>query len=258
MFFELAQFLKFFIISPITWMIAALLSGLLMHNRKLRMLFLTLAVLLFMFFTNPWIYAEFNYRSFGTRPQSTMSKDKTYEVAIVMGGFSNFNIQTGTLNFIGDRAPRLWDAVKLYKDGRVKRLLITGDPSIQIREDNADTSDRFLDYMKTMGVPDSAIILEKKALNTQQNARFTHEILNRQHIPLSECVIITNASHMGRALRCFSKFGKEPAYYAVSCPLRPTGFSHRSLYPRWSTAVEWESMLNESVGSLAYALAGYL
>ncbi len=238
-------------------MISALLLGFMLKKRWQKKLFLSLAVILFLFFTNPWIYSEISYLRLKSFPQNTMEPGKKYQVAIVMGGFSSYDMSTGSLSFIEDRAGRLWDAVKLYKEGKVGKLLITGDPSIQTNDDGYDTSRMFLKYMEIMGIPANDIILERNAVNTRQNAEFSVEVIKATGVSGSDCVIVTDASHMDRTLGCFLEFGFRPAYYAVNLPLRPAGFSHRSLYPRWSTAVEWESLFNESIGNVVYSIAGY-
>lgn len=57
-----------------------------------------------------------------------MTEGKTWRVAIVMGGFGSMNRETGQMTYMEDRADRLWEAIRLYREGRVRQILITGDP----------------------------------------------------------------------------------------------------------------------------------
>ena len=258
MFFELAQFSKFFLIAPITWMLVCFASAFLVTRKWLRITIFSLSGLLFLIFTNPILAQYSKYRQAAKFENTTMEPEKVYDVAIVMGGFSQVNKDRGNILFIEDRADRLWEAVRLYKQGKVKRILITGDPASIIDDKGNSTAKIFLKYMNDFGVPDDAFILEQKARNTRENAMFTKEILDT--LPQNEkddILLITSGVHMGRALDSFDKIGIKPDYYAVSIPAPPSQLNHRSFYPSWKAAEEWQEILNEHVGSLAYKVTGF-
>lgn len=253
MFFEIAQFLMFFIVSPITWMVTSLILGFVLKRKGLRQVFLSLSAVLFVVFTNTWLVEK--VRISMVKDYSTpMVTQKHYKVAIVMGGFSSINRETGRLNYVYDRADRLWEAVRLYGEGFVDKILITGDPSTGIDDDGNTTAPQFLHYMSGFGIPSNAFILEQKALNTLQNARFTVDILKHDNIPADSCLLITSAIHMHRALDCFAKHSFSLDYIPVSVPQTSISFNHRALYPRWEAAVKWEQIFNELIGNMVYRL----
>lgn len=262
MFFELAQFFKFFLVSPITWMAACLLAGICLKSAKhqktwmprtARSLFLASAIL-FAVFTNPWLQSYVDYKVTASMPTSTLKQNKKYRAAIVMGGFGGINKENGQLVYSGPRAARLWEAVRLYKSGIVEYIIITGDGSSQIDENGETSAPLFLKYMAEAGVPKEAFILEQHALNTKQNAEFTARILRQRGFPGGDCVLITTGSHMQRSLDAFARNGVHPDYLMVEVHPKPENFSHRALYPRWDAAVQWERIFNEWIGNIVYKL----
>lgn len=256
--FTIIQLVKFILISPISWMGIAIIAGIRIRNNRWRKTLFIFAGVLFVFFTNPLTFDYINYQSVKRLPQTNMKPDHTYQVAIVMGGFSSIDPATGSLRFIENRAERLVDAIALYQDGRVKQLLITGDPSIQTRSDGTDTSSDFLAAMARLGVPSDAIILDKEALNTRENAVNSAALLKQRGISLSDCIVITNAEHVGRSLDCFfNATGTKPAYYAVVIPSAPSNVTIRSFIPSWATAIGWQTLFNEIIGSLAYSITSH-
>ena len=46
-----------------------------------------------------------------------------------MGGFASMNRETGQMRYEQDRADRLWEAVRLWRNGTIEKILITGDGS---------------------------------------------------------------------------------------------------------------------------------
>ena len=97
-----------------------------------------------------------------------------------MGGFASMNRETGQMRYEQDRADRLWEAVRLWRNGTIEKILITGDGTSIVQPDGTSTEKLFLQYMEEMGIPQKVFILEKQALNTRQNALFTAEILKKK------------------------------------------------------------------------------
>lgn len=258
MFFELAQFSKFFLISPTTWIIACLIAFFCVRKKVLKYIFLGLTIVLFLVFTNPYLIDEVKYRQSIKYSKPTMKSARIYDAAIVMGGFSSVNKESGNVIFVEDRADRLWEAVRLYKDGKIRKILITGDPATLYHPDGSSTAELFLKYMEDFGIPREAFILEQMAKNTHENALFSKEIIEREHLDPNNLLLITSSTHIDRSMKVFAKEGIYPDYYAVGVKNKPESFSHFSLYPNWKAAEEWQEILNEQIGNLSYHLAGYI
>ncbi|WP_455587194.1 YdcF family protein [Bacteroides sp.] len=258
MFFELSKFLNFFLTSPISW-IFILLTGVCLCKRKHRKrVCLICCITVFIVFTNKLSADYVRYLAVKEYSTAVISPSKNYELAIVMGGFGSMNKETGQMKYELDRADRLWEAVRLWRKGRVKRILITGDPTSVIQPDGTSTKELFLQYMEEMGIPKETFILEQQARNTRENAIFTAEILKKKEIEDKECLLITSVSHMKRSLACFKKTGIHPDYLPVNIYSAPESVSHRAFYPQWEAAIEWQELMNEWLGDLAYRIMGYV
>lgn len=158
------------------------------------------------------------------------------------------NRETGQMRYEQDRADRLWEAVRLWRNGTIEKILITGDGTSIVQPDGTSTEKLFLQYMEEMGIPQKVFILEKQALNTRQNALFTAEILKKENIKGEECLLITSATHMKRSLACFKKTGIHPDYFPVNTYDTPKIINHRTFYPQWEAAIEWQELMNEWIG----------
>ena len=257
MFFELSQFCKFFIIEPVTWIIVSLIIFLCVKNKITKYIFLTLTILMFLFFTNSYILDYVKYRLTEKYSSQGLDDDKIYDAAIVMGGFSAMNKQTGQIAFVEGRADRILEAVRLYNQGKIKKILITGDPSTLYQTDGTTNAECFLGYMENLGVPNEAFILEQYSRNTRENACNTNALIDSLNLNKENLLLITSALHIDRSLDAFSKVDIYPQVYAVGIYDHPGRFAYRSLYPSWKTAVNWAEIMNEGVGRIAYRAMGY-
>lgn len=259
MFFEISKFLRFLLVSPISWMAFLMVVTLWVKRKRGRRILLGVAATVFLVFTNNLLVDYVQFRQ--TRQYvhtASLPEGKTWRVAIVMGGFGSMNRETGQMTYVEDRADRLWEAVRLYREGRVRQILITGDPTSIIQDDGSSTAELFLRYMEQLGVDREAFILEQQARNTRQNAVNTAMLLKQKGIEGRECLLITSATHMDRSVRCFAKVGVWPDVMAVNLPTLPSHINHRAFYPEWAAALKWETLLNEKIGDLAYRLMGYV
>lgn len=258
MFYEVSKFLNFFL-SPVTWVVLLLLGAFFWNRRrKLRMVCLWGAALVFLVFSNDLLTAYAKYKVAGKYAQSTMKEGKKYRTAIVMGGFGSMNRKTGQLRYYSDRAERLWEAVRMYKTGKVAYILITGDDTSCMLNNGSSAAELFLIYMDQMGIPKKAFLLEQKARNTRENSLYTTEILKKRGVSDKECLLITSATHMKRSLGCFAKAGFHPDYVAVNIYDSPAEINHRSFYPSWDSAVKWQEILNEWIGYQVYKMKDYV
>lgn len=260
MFFELSKLLRFFVVSPMSWMLILLVAFYFVKHKKVKYTLLGVAVGVFVVFTNNPLVDYVQYRMTRQYAASAVvpAAGKHYRVAIVMGGFGHMNEATGQLVYEEDRAERLWEAVRLYKAGVVGQILITGDATSLVQEDGSTTAGLFLAYMEQMGVPRDAFILEQRATNTRQNAVNTCGILRQTGIGERDCLLITSATHMERSVKCFAKVGLRPDVLAVNIPERPSRLNYRAFYPDWGAALEWETVMNEWIGDIAYRIMGYV
>jgi len=185
-----------------------------------------------------------------------LPSETVYEYALIQGGFGNFNPATGKVQ-IFDEAERLIEPVRLYHDGRVKKLFITGDGSFSnLSRKFPESKEVFIKYLESLGVPEQDIVLESEARNTRQSAKRTRELLGEEYDGRNS-LLVTSAIHMPRAIRCYRKAGMNPIPFATSVPIPYkmdiTNFSFGS-----NTLFRWQILIHEWVGFIAYRIAGYV
>lgn len=190
-------------------------------------------------------------------PRSAAEMEDSYDLAIVLGGYSNFLVQAPRdLQHFNDRANRFNNTLELYGRGKVQRILLSGGSGALVRRSppEAEVSAAFL---RTIGLPDSAIIVEARSRNTRENARYTAQLLEDRY-PGARCLLITSAFHMPRAHACFKKAG-------VTCDTFPVDYLQETpvwtpdywLLPRASRLGYWELLIKEWVGWVVYKMRGW-
>jgi uncharacterized SAM-binding protein YcdF (DUF218 family) len=93
---------------------------------------------------------------------------------------------------------RVEKAVKLYKQGKAKKIIFTG--GFKTRKDLSEAK-----YMAKLairaGVPKKDIILEKKSNYTIDNAKYSSEIMKKKGF--GSAIIVTSPTHMPRTKLIF-------------------------------------------------------
>jgi uncharacterized SAM-binding protein YcdF (DUF218 family) len=146
----------------------------------------------------------------------------------------------GTKLRIGDETlVRCLHAFQLYDQAGGCRVIVSGgklDPS----RPGMAVAEAMRDFLVTLGVRPVDLILEDKSTTTFENARNTTELLRGEPLLHAEkkvlqdpsgprVFLVTTASHMRRAQRCFARQGTEviPApcnHQAVRLELSPASF----------------------------------
>ncbi len=256
MFFVLSKILYVFV-QPINWVLFVLLWAGFTKKPLRRKKLLWTAFFMVLFFSNRMILNAV----MGWWEMETISADQItepYDIGILLGGYSNSRIRPDHDRFnISTRGNRFLNAYELYRTGKVKKLLLTGGTG-SLLQDRPGEAARTAEFLKRMGVPDSAIIVENNSRNTWENAVFSAELIQQQPGNPS-CLLLTSAYHMRRASGCFEKAGVActpfsvdyirqepdlmPKFWIIPDPL---GFYH------------WEALVKEWLGCLAYWMKGYL
>jgi uncharacterized SAM-binding protein YcdF (DUF218 family) len=256
MFFIISKLLSF-LIQPITWLISTMGWGFMTKNavkkRKiLRGLFWGIVVL-----TNPFLMNQ-TYRFYETPAVPMASLRDTFDVGIVLGGFSTFDVPANdrlNFNFAGNR---LLDALVLYKKGLIRKILITGGDGDLLGDESLE-ADAAAPFLEVMGVRKEDILLENRARNTHENALFSKQLLENHQINTSKILLITSAYHMPRAAACFRKVGLDalpfPAHFIGEKPSWETTYW---IFPNSKAIFYWKEIIKEWFGCVAYALKGYI
>ena len=149
---------------------------------------------------------------------------------------------------------RLYHALRLYQEKKVKKILVTGGNGKVLSKDKGEAI-KLAQTLIEWGVPRVDIIIENKAQNTYQNA-----VNSIKLIPDSaSAIIITSAFHMYRSKKCFDKLG-------VSYSTFPTDFystkniytPQELLFPSANAISRWNIISHEIIGLFMYKLMGYV
>ena len=208
--------------------------------------------------TNPFISNTiFHAWEYEAVPMDSIKE--SYDVGIVLGGFSQFDVYPykDRMN-VSSAANRFLDALYLYKKGIIKKLLISGGDGRLLGEKMSE-SESTKAYLLGIGVPESDILIENKSRNTHENAVFTKEYLNNQGLSNAKCLLITSAFHMRRSIGCFKKVGLNcepfPAHFiAERIELKASSW----ILPDNLAFFKWEMFLKEWVGCVVYKLQGFI
>jgi uncharacterized SAM-binding protein YcdF (DUF218 family) len=135
-----------------------------------------------------------------------------------------------------DSSDRVWHAARLFHRGLAPRIVVSGG-SYQVESGQAPPSQTeavaMRQFLVALGVPESAIVMEGKSINTIENMQETRALVGTGRVAL-----VTSGFHMPRALRLARKAGLEAEAFPTDWQVLP------------STTPWWET-LTPSVGALA-------
>lgn len=254
MFFLISKALNFFL-NPMVWVMALLLAGFFCRNQRKMRQFILSALLVFFVFSNSFLVDEF-MRSWEMRTDYKKLKRKKYEYGIVLGGIMNGYVYSSGQIIFNRSVDRLIQAVILYKQGVIEKIVFTGG-SGSVIETEMKEGVFVKEYILAMGIPDSCLIVEENSRNTYENAVFTKEIVGTDS---QRCdLLITSASHMRRSLAIFRKQGYcvEPFSTDLNAGVRKFDPTHL-LMPSFRAMEEWGQLFHEWTGMVAYKIKGYL
>lgn len=239
---------------PFTWLLGLLIAAYFVKNKGLRKRLLWSIFSVFIFFSNQIIFDEFMrvWEVDGVNHKEIESHD----VAIVLGGMASFNADLDRLSF-GRGSDRIWQAVRLYKNRKVKKILICGD-SGTLTDYGLDEAKQLKAFLIEIGLPEEDIWIETESVNTHENAEFGARIL-KEHPEFSRYLLVTSASHMRRSLACFENEGIHCTPFSVDHYTGNRWFSFERLFvPSISTLQNWNTLTHEMVGYFMYRILGYI
>lgn len=256
MFFAASKILAF-LIQPLHWLLALLLVIIFAKKPHIKKRAGMVALLLLVLGSNrALLNLVAGYWELSSPPLDRITVP--YDVGILLGGFANaYGWPNDGRLHLNASANRFTQALELYQQGKIKKILITGGWGRLTGPQTIQEARAAKAFLIQFGIPATDIILEQASRNTWENAEFTHALL--QKTPEEErCLLITSAWHMRRSLACFQKAGLQVDYYAVD---------HIRNQPQWwwqdvlsfkiDVLMRWEWLIKEWIGVLAYTLKGY-
>jgi uncharacterized SAM-binding protein YcdF (DUF218 family) len=122
--------------------------------------------------------------------------------AIVVLGYRPAVAANGELT--AELARRMDRGIELYHRGLAPRLVVTGGPG----PGGVVEADVMARYAEARGVPDGAILRDREARDTADNARRSVELLCADHVDCApDVIVVSSPYHLRRALELFQCAG---------------------------------------------------
>lgn len=252
--FHIASKLLQFATNPVLWLFCMLLWAVFVKNLLLKKRLLILNIVLFYLFSNAFLLDEINRL---WEPElSSRDVSRTYPVCIVLGGYSDYAPRSGQVSF-SDASDRLTEAIRLYKKGYAKKILLSGGAG-SLMDFRGQEAEYIAEYLYDIGISRNDIWIDSQSKNTRQNALQSAQILSQKSIS-DTVLLITSTTHMIRAGACFRKAG---VVFKPFCTDGMTGerkfYPDHILVPKAEILLRWNTIIHEWVGYLIYSMAGYV
>lgn len=254
MFFILSKLLAF-VIAPVVWITVLLIWTLFTEDTRKKQKRLIITFIVFYFFSNSFILDEF-MRPYETPAVSESTLPGKYDAGIVLGGMIAYDPTLVRPQF-SRAVDRLMQAVTLYRDGKIRKIFISGGSGSILEKDVLEAK-ILKKYLVELGIPDSSIMVEAHSKNTRENALFSKPLLDSLN-KNGRFILITSAMHMPRAKRCFEKIGVHVTPFSVDRYSGPRKFVFDHVFIPTTAALDgWNVLLHEWLGLITYKIPGYI
>ena len=192
------------------------------------------------------------------------------DAIVLLGGGMGSNTNVYPYAEMWNGADRVWHAARLYKAGKAPIIIPTG------RGEQEST----VPLLRDLGVPESAIVVEGEARNTEENARFVEKLVaasgntksqlpttnsnyqlptTNYQLPAKKILLVTSAWHMRRSVLMYRKYAQNleiiPAaadYEATVQTGRP--FCFKDIWPDSNALFANSYIFKEYLGYCGYRL----
>jgi uncharacterized SAM-binding protein YcdF (DUF218 family) len=109
------------------------------------------------------------------------------------------------------------------------------------------------------GVQPKDIIIESSSRNTRENALYVKDLV-AEHSSTGKVILVTSAFHMRRAEGCFRKVGIDVIGFSTDfySALPQDRFGFDGLIPSPGPMINWNFLIKEWIGYIAYWMMGYV
>lgn len=201
--FFLSKFLPLFLY-PAGLITLLLVAALLWwKKRKLSKILIFAAVLILFVAGNRWVSMSL-VRSL-ERQYPPMDVNTRADVIVVLGGgteAAQYPRQMVELNGAGDRVTY---AYSLYQQKVAPFILLSGGTVDWQGTRTTSPAEDMAGLLSMMGIPNDAMLLQSKSLNTQEDAQFSAALIKENGY--SRIVLVTSALHMPRSVKLFTAEG---------------------------------------------------
>ncbi|MBX2962694.1 MAG: YdcF family protein [Cyclobacteriaceae bacterium] len=253
MFFTLSKILGY-LASPLVWVSLLFIGALLIRGKQKRRKLLVTGLSTLIFFSNEFISNEVMLLwEIPATPYADVVKH--YNYGILLTGVTSTDTQPDDRVYFQRGADRVVHTVDLYKRGIISRILIAGGSGRLVTEGRREADDIFK-ALVLMGVDSVDLEIENESRNTYESAVNVEKMIGKE---AGELLLITSAYHMRRSRACFHKAGLTVDVFSTDFHTHPRMFTPDVLFiPKVDALLNWQRLIKEWVGIMAYKLAGYL
>ena len=220
------------------------------RRRRLCMTLVVASIVWFWFWSMPITYQWIGGALEREWPIVKAEEAPKADAIVLLGGGMGANTNDCPYAEMWSAADRVWHAARLYKAGKAPIIIPTGSGERQSA----------LPLLLDFGVPESAIIVEDQARNTEENAKFVEAILATKGAKNTKRVLlVTSAWHMRRSMLMYKKYAPSleiiPAatdYEATT--LAEPGFCFKDIWADAGTIYSNSCMFKECIGYWGYKL----
>lgn len=243
---QFASFITTLLFSPSNVVMVLLVASFIIKKPSVKKTCRITALCIFLVFSNS-VLLDWYAKKWQPTPQK-INPSTVYSCGIIPGGFGSPGPDdNGYFNAASDR---FIQALKLYKAGEIKHILISGgngkDEDKNFRE-AAWAKGEFI----SVGVPDSAVFVEDRSNNTNDNAAYAKKILDSLHLA-PPYLLITSAYHIPRATLLFKNAGVAVDAFPCNYFSGNNIITLSSFIPHFWVLFEWDLYLKEAAGYLYY------
>lgn len=254
MFFVFSKVLNF-LTNPLIFVFGFLVASLLFKKANVKKRCFWIGLSLLLFFSNDFIANE-TMRAWEGKATPYASIGKIYDWGIVLTGVTANDREPVDRVYFKHGADRVLHTVQLYKQGMIKKVLISGGSGSLLAKQRVE-ADEILNVMTMAGIPASDILIERESRNTHESAVNTEVILNKE--AGSKYLLITSGFHMTRSVGCFRRAGLNCDTFRTDFYAHPRYWTPDVLIVPNAEAISlWQRMFKEWVGIIAYWAAGYI
>jgi uncharacterized SAM-binding protein YcdF (DUF218 family) len=244
--FVISKIIGFFL-HPFVWVVLLLIATWIARKPDRKKTLLRLSI--FVFISNSYIPNNIWYRY--QWPYDEMKPGEKYVAGILLGGFVSYD-EVNNRSYFNRTSDRFIQAARLYKQGYISKIIMTGGNSLFIKDREYNEADFVVKNLIELGIPAADIFTERKARNTIENSIYSGKMLDSAHVP-APYVLITSAVHMPRAVKIFTKTGIRVRPYP--CDFRvlasDTRISWQNIFPSSDAFEMWNILFREFVGTIS-------
>ena len=185
------------------------------------------------------------------RPKAMSVLPET-DAIVILGGATRGDTHLSTMADLNTAADRITHGLALYQAGKAPLVLLTGGSTTGSRPE----AEQLRDYLELMGMPRSALLLERQSLDTRQNAQYSKVLLEARGV--RKITLVTSAYHMRRALPLFERAGFE----VIPAPTDYQRLVGKPPVPVWLPTADdlgrTTAAIKEYVGFIYYRAQGWL